>query len=477
VKTMDSYDLLRKEDWKAESTLVITPYVTEEFFDRLLKIVRPKKLFILVDDGCRDEDLEMLNSLKDKRRGLKTYIAQGAAQGGLVHAKVFHTIWLNKTATQRRETIVIGSGNATGPAFGEKGNAEIFARVDISKSPDAPDLKTKFVEMRGAIEAAQKGSQARTVDAEAELRIADGIVLRWPKIKVKPSRNIPDSFDAWLQRGWLLSSYLPDVDFLKVAVKLKKALPPSAIEASVNRADWETNKSQVIRHTYLGVDAEPNDTAQDDKVKLDAENWRAKYFVQTHLGYWCSDACYHEKKDEFVKARKDNRAACLRQLSELKDIGPLARERGRFIMKLRDLWVALGFDASGYLNAKGDSLDERHYCELFDKKIKQDLKKLKSEEFCDRFKSGVQITRVPKFRDDKEGWDSFLGSFENQLMFENGKERSQNLVFQRVKICVELEAGEIYLKLQSRWQKNVKGKACSTKQFIDNYYELIDVDA
>jgi hypothetical protein len=473
---MDSYDLLRKEDWKAESTLVITPYVTKEFFERLLNTVKPQKLFILVDDGCRQEDLEMLNGLKDKRRGLKTFIAQGAAQGGLVHAKVFHTIWLNKTATQRRETIVIGSGNATGPAFGEKGNAEIFARVDISKSPDATNLKSKFVEMRGAIEAAQKDFEIRTVNAKAELRIGNGSVLRWPEITVKPKRNIPNSFDAWLQRGWLLSSYSPASDFLKVSVKLKKPLPPSQIEESVNRADWETIKSQVIWHNYLGIEIESNDAVEDDKTTRDTENWKAKYFVQTHLGFWCSDACYYDKENEFVKAGSEKREAYLNLLGGLSDRHLLQKERNRFIQKLQALWNALGVEATQYLDGIGGILDEEQYCRLFDKKVKQDMKKRDNEEFRNRFIRGIQITKVPKFRDDEEGWSDFIISFEDQLVLENGKEKSQSVVLRHVRECVDFDDGEVCAALQLKWRQKVNGKAPETIYSLYKYHKWSDDD-
>jgi hypothetical protein len=353
---MDNYDLLLRDDWDAESVLIITPYVTKAFFKKLLKTVKPERLYVLVDDGCRDQDIKMLTLLKSA--GTKIYIAQGAAVsnkknggavGGLVHAKVFHTIWRNKAATQRRETLLIGSGNATGPAFGSGGNAEIFARVDISKAPDAPDLKSKFTEMREAIEATKRNCKSQNVGAIESLWIGDGIFLRWPEIKVKPNTNIPDSFDAWLQRGWLLSSYVPDADFLKVPVKLSKPLPPSAIEESVNRADWETIKSQVIRYSYLEADLAQTDAVPIDDTKLDVEKWRAKYFVQTHLGYWCSDACYHEKKDEFVKSGKESRCAQLDALSALSDNKLLVKERDRFIQKLNELWMALGLAASDYL--------------------------------------------------------------------------------------------------------------------------------
>jgi hypothetical protein len=123
----------------------------------------------------------------------------------------------------------------------------------------------------------------------------------------------------------------------------------------------------------------------------------------------------------------------------------------------------------------GDHLDQSYYIELFNKKIKQDLKKHESEEFRDRFTRGVQIAKIPKFRDDKEGWDDFLGSFEDQLMFENEKGRSQSLVFQRIRECVEIDVGDVCLRLRSQWQKNLKGPVRMIREFVDQYHKVSNI--
>ena len=44
---VDHYDLLARPEWKANSILIVTPYVEREFFKRIVQDLRPKKLIQL----------------------------------------------------------------------------------------------------------------------------------------------------------------------------------------------------------------------------------------------------------------------------------------------------------------------------------------------------------------------------------------------------------------------------------------------
>lgn len=88
---MHHYDLLDRGDWTAESVLVVSPYVEEEFFRRMAAELRPAELVVVIDDGCRAEDVATVaNGARGGRT--KVRVALGGAPG-LVHAKIFHVEW------------------------------------------------------------------------------------------------------------------------------------------------------------------------------------------------------------------------------------------------------------------------------------------------------------------------------------------------------------------------------------------------
>ena len=77
----------RRKGWIAESILVISPYVESQFFERVVSEARPESLIIIVDDGCRPDDVQMLENLTGKK--MKVVVALGSA-AGLVDSKIFH---------------------------------------------------------------------------------------------------------------------------------------------------------------------------------------------------------------------------------------------------------------------------------------------------------------------------------------------------------------------------------------------------
>lgn len=55
---MCSFDIFEAgPDYVAETVLVITPYVESSFFEELVSRATPERLVVVIDDGCRREDL------------------------------------------------------------------------------------------------------------------------------------------------------------------------------------------------------------------------------------------------------------------------------------------------------------------------------------------------------------------------------------------------------------------------------------
>ena len=132
------YDLFeRPEGWVAKSILIISPYVEPRFFKRLVDDMHPKSLTVIIDDGCRPDDVQMLRRLAGGK--IKVVVALGSAPG-LVHSKIFHTEW-RTTGGNRAHTLVYGSGNATHQAFSGDFNSELmcWSRLIASYNYDTID--------------------------------------------------------------------------------------------------------------------------------------------------------------------------------------------------------------------------------------------------------------------------------------------------------------------------------------------------
>ena len=138
IEDTHHYDLFeRRKGWAAQSVLIISPYVELQFFERLIDEMRPKSLTVVVDDGCRPSDVQMLRNLAGGKT--KVVVALGSAPG-LVHSKIFHTEW-RTTKGNRAHTLVYGSGNATHQAFSGDFNSELmcWSRLKASYNYDAID--------------------------------------------------------------------------------------------------------------------------------------------------------------------------------------------------------------------------------------------------------------------------------------------------------------------------------------------------
>ena len=133
---MDHYDLLARTDWKVSSILIVSPYVEKEFFERIVNELKPPMLTVVIDDGCRSDDVIMVQALA--RRGTHVKVVLGSARG-LVHAKIFHVEWTTPGG-QTRHTLVYGSGNATRQAFDGNINSEVMCKARLTAANHASML-------------------------------------------------------------------------------------------------------------------------------------------------------------------------------------------------------------------------------------------------------------------------------------------------------------------------------------------------
>ena len=424
-----SYDLLlpRKPGWKAEAVLIISPYVEADFFRIMARRLRPKSLHVVIDDGCRREDRQMVaDALHAGRYRRKPWIKFGSARG-LVHLKLFYMRW-RTPAGSRAHSLVFGSANATRQGFAGDHNAELLAGCSLTSKHHA-----RLIAWCDRVIAATMSATPVDVPSEVEASPAKGMQLRLPALTVGRKPAAVSDFDLWIQRGSLLSEYRPDPAFLQVVVQLARPLSAGEHSRAAEKAGFEMKPTRSIRHRYI----DDGSAAEDPEIHGTADRtiagtWRRKLFTWTNLGEWCSLECVGARQSEFLRKNHDKRRAALAHLQGMavKEARKAAREL--FISKMDALWAELGEDASNVLHGT-KTLDRKHYRDIFDVKVKRDLALVHDEEFGRRYVSGFELVGVPRFRNDVTGWRAFVRSLAQQLALDGARGSTRSRLLRAIR--------------------------------------------
>jgi hypothetical protein len=464
---MHHYDLLAQPDWKAKSVLVVSPYVERFFFDRILNL-RPTMLTIVIDDGCRADEVAMLQNLTAK--GTKVSVVLGSARG-IVHAKIFHIEWLT-AGGNRAHTLVYGSGNATRQAFDGDFNSELMCKARLTVAKHASILEW-LKQVRTA--ASNPTGDSSMIPPVRDVSLANGIHVRLPGLTIKDAVNKASNFDLWLQRGRLVSMFRPDASFLRIHVNLLAELPGGDLVQRVQRIGFETPKTRRLSIPYIPT------LSDDGEESSGLGHWRSRYFIWTQLGDWCSDACFRNKSHLFKKVGHEARLETLTRLHDLKEPAPREKARAGFLDRVDALWSALGDSAGTYLETtrKGD-LDRAVYQKLFEQRLERDLELAADTEFRDRYIDGCEVIEVPRFRMDALGWRSFVDSFMRQIHLEWLKAKSPSLIYQYIYAALEdsldsaFDDPKTLVELvRSKWNHVIEGddgEGIHLGQYIDLYH-------
>jgi hypothetical protein len=463
---MDHYDLLLRQDWTAESILIVSPYVEVRFFKKIIDDLTPATLIVVVDDGCRSDDIVMIKNLAQK--GTEVSIVLGSAPG-LVHAKIFHIEWAT-SGGNRAHSLVYGSGNATHQAFAGCINEELMCSVRLTVANHKPILDW-MQEVRSA--ALTINVEENQIGPVKDAWLANGMYIRLPSLRIRPADSKVSNFDLWLQRGSLLSKFQPDTSFLRVNVSLLEALPAGDLVQSIQNIGFETPMLERLRIPYI------SGLAGDDNGDAIGGNWLSQYFIWTQLGYWCSSACFKKNKSRFKRRGHEQRLENLRLLKELKKDGPREDALSLFLRRISDLWTVLGDRAATYLECLDGDVDLPVYQVLFDERLNRDLELAGDREFCDRYINGCEVIDVPRFRTDATGWRSFTDSFMRQLHVEWLKARSQSRIYNYIYGALEDEydddifdhPGKLASILRECWNEEQKGEKTTVGQYIDRYHD------
>ncbi len=429
-----SFDLFeRRPGWKADQVLVLTPYVEETFFVRLVESLRPKRLSVVIDDGCRPDDVATVTDAVARagvRKPPDLACVLGSARG-LMHLKVFYIVWRTPGGRTAR-TLVFGSANATRQGFEGTVNAELIARCRLTAA-----VHFEVIAWCDQVFKATRGKVETRISGARDLKLGQGFHLRLPSIRVGRRRPELGSFDLWVQRGCLLSQYRPEPNFLRVPIHLSKGLSQTEQSQVAASSGFFVPTTRRLNYPFaMPPGLAPADDDDDDDGEAEGGNWRRRLFTWTRLGDWCSEACLVAERRNFRRKGHEARERRLECLETLRSGTVLRVERARFLTALGRLWTDFGSDAPALL--RGDSgVDEAFYADLFDKRVERDLSLVSDREFRDRYLIGYELSAVPRFRPDVHGWAEFLESLARQVCLDATRSRSQSRLLAAIRAAID----------------------------------------
>lgn len=387
-----------------ERCVVVSCYASGAFFKKLRRELKPESVAVVLDDGARTEVVDEVREAVGKRRLQR--LGFGHRPSGLVHVKAYLCSWRVPGRKNPRHVFVWGSANASGGGFGRNAEGVAAARVYRSRHR----ALFRWFE--------QAATSHQVAGCTVQL---DGVRVELPAFDVRTD-PAPATFDAWLQRGRLCHAYTPDPSFLRISLRLKRALPvgdEGAILADQGLAP--DRGAQLVRFDYLGLGREGRPRG--------GTQWRARHFIETNLGAWTSEQCFHRGRRRFGEAGRDEREAIIERVLEagearhaawVDDLGARLRHVER-ALRGRGLDPAEWFEVDA-----GGAIIVSHYKTAALQQLIDDQQKARTDEMRARFVLRFDFPRVPRFRADVEAWEAFAASLAETLLMQLQKARVGN---------------------------------------------------
>lgn len=299
LRSASSGDLYSPELWSPDGPIgvlqrltVIGPYPTEEFFSQMEQY-NPREILLVADEGCSREVIDRIYKLCGTRICIRYASCRNC---GLLHAKVYLAEW--DTGIARKNRLLWGSMNVSRNGF--QVNGEVVSAVTLDEDQERailPYFRQLWEQESGSVQRLNSVLLGRVQFLLPEF-------LFFP-----PTLDGPVTFDAWVQAGRLCHKFQRDQMFAKLSVKLLDSLPEGMLENIFTteglRADTEMD---TIRFSYI------RNTLPDSKPTK--PRWLSNYFLETWLGYWTSDSCFHVREQEFTATNKEQRERALNRIKQ-----------------------------------------------------------------------------------------------------------------------------------------------------------------
>ena len=425
---------------KAAALYVIGPYPTAEFLEKLKNILKPRKLIVAVDEGWNRRQIE------DIRRLVKKGLRYAKSRNGFVHAKLYLAVW--GTREIRTACLVWGSANASLGGFDR--NAEAVSRLILSDDRTLTRVLKYFEKL--------ENSKGKT--NSLDIAVGQRLRVQLPAFSFySDNKRSAGSFDAWIQAGILCYRFTPDSRFGHLCFKLKKELPRTRTEDTFVHDGFRRDTStDSIRWAYCDVEAPDAGSASDSM-------WRAKYFVETWLGYWTSRECFsaNENGEEGIpvfrakgEERRQNTLNSIRNANKKEN----TKWMNKFCKSLSEVAKHLE-KPENYLHIINEEIDSNKYKKLVHKQLENHKRQAKDPVFTERYVSGHAFHSVPPLRESAGDFDDLVKDVCSGIIASIGRQRTNNALALTIrdscfpdKDLSDWDAAELRKLLNETWSKH-----------------------
>lgn len=425
------HDFVDHEVWDTlEKLLIISPYISANFFTEIAKKFKPDQTILITDDSCSTRDAkDALEELPGEDNMM--FFAWAS---GLVHLKLFYFHYRSQAGKSRR-VLAWGSANASYNAF--------FRNVELLSISLLRMIEEKEV-IRYLDDLWNQGLKGDTIKVSQIESLVRNTSLYLPALTAT-RRNRQDSFDAWLQAGFLCHKYDPATDFLKFNITLAAPLPQGNID-NIFRQTGLISEGERDKLTFSYLT--PSDIA-GEKVQ-----WKSTFFIETCFGHWCSRACHKEFHELFAAANKEGRKEALDKFLEAEKTHTTNYFLDQFENTLLNAVQGLKADFDTYL--PDDTAD---YRQKASDQMDRQIKKAKTNYFAQKYVYGYDLQPLPRFRNDQSSWETFALDFCESLLFKALQKGDHSLLAKIVfetfgeNKLKEIDCEGLLKELRANWDK------------------------
>ena len=407
---------------RATALYVIGPYPTAEFLEKLKNILKPKTFIVAVDEGWNRRQIEDIGCL------VKKGFRYAKSRNGFVHAKLYLAVW--ETCGTRTACLVWGSANASLGGFNR--NAEAVSRLIPSDDGTLTSVLKYFEKLENS------EGKINSLD----IAMHQGLRIQLPTFRFySNNRRSVDSFGAWIQAGFLCYQFTPDSRFGHLVFNLKKELPRTITEKLFADGGFLRDKNTYgIRWAYCNVETLDADSASGPR-------WRAKYFVETRLGYWTSHECFNASKRGEDGVPKFHAVRGREKRQKVLDLIRGAKKRKHkewlenFRMRLNEVVEKLqkkiedADSPENYFHMKNGKIDFKKYRKQVRRQIKNHRRQANDPTFGDRYVSRYAFHSVPPLRGSADDFNDLVKDICWGIIAYMGKQKEINTLAVTIRRC------------------------------------------
>ena len=409
------------EDSICVKVIIIGPYPTEGFVQRVRNNLNPQSICVVTDSSWKEEEI-------DKIKKIDNIVVQKVQTSGIgiVHAKMYYVEYSNAEVQ-----LFFGSINASENS--NDNNSEFISSFWLHSF----SLKNQD-EIREYFTNLENGKNAKPL----EIKLKSCSTLFFPEILACNDER-ENSFRNWIRKGYFFIKYDSDPNLGTYPINVKdNKIPKSEMKELLKGTPLEKEdafQKMIIPYPY----AKFNVSRKENKK----EHWKENYGVATEMGCWVSCECLKALKGSIPPTRI-SRNKIVENIKNFENVDSEGSNFYKAIEKKKKLKSVL------------DLPSKKVFLKRLKDKIDSDKLLIFDDVYCTRYLTGY--SRIPATILNEVYLDKIIEDFIDSYMIKYLKGKKGDLV-NRLADLKNLSKEEKIGEIEELWKQN--------KNIFVNYYK------